>query len=635
MLLSPTEEIIYHFVGMRLTAYLDQWVDPELEGDTLAARDLILSKVGTLGDVHVEGFIESRLSDWTIAFENDRFDIVPAFTKRIAGPEQIEVNVHAVRAYGHPHHSISSPPMPEPSNGSPEYGYEMLHKSGTLGSILSVYEQSAFLDDRDILTMGGADETAATFIDSIAQSFREMVAAEPQFTPVPEKPDTIEALRSDLTLSSEGAGRDPALAEHAGSYLNGVQIDPEEVPQTGKLIQAMRDMFAREDGGATLSTGNNVVVAETLLSNYSMLAPVSVVLGDWHETNSISQVILRSGTEVSVGGVETLADTAYNHASFERIDRMADIEVSKGTFPFPVTYTVETVHADLKIVNYMVQMHTVFDGDSVVLSAVDHEATFTVGGNSSLTTFDVTDLLGSYDIVVIGGSVFEGNYLRQIAVLSDTDWIDSPIGRGLSAKTGGNLVANDGAIINYGTLDFSSMGEDMRDLVNRVTTGQPAGEGTGPALSFLGHSDLKVLFLDGDVYELNVVDQVSILDDSDSLQVAGRLADGLSQDRFLDWRISTGENAVVNSATILDVDDVAVDRYLDGSYYSQSMLAQAELVADTLEDVRQFDTSKLVPEIVAFTTMDDESDEEHSPQHHWSASDFAAGHYDGLSGMTA
>lgn len=636
MFLSTSEEIISRFIGLKLIPLVDQWRDVEYGGATAPFPRLHLDPLETLGDVRVDGFLYTRLTPGQIEMENDVFHLRDAFTRPVPGPDPIDVGVPKITFLDRPDYGF---PETTPSwSFSVEWGYEISYEPGWIGSILSVYRQVHVLDDRDILTMG--DGPDAEFVESIAQTFREMVTLTPALAPAPELPDTLAEMRDTLTVSPQGAGHDPLASEHDGVYLNGRLLpEGEEAPNIFEMATALQEVPEPEEGTATLTTGGNTVVNEGVLTNFSTLAPVSVVMGDWHETNSISQIILRTGTQTDAVGMTASADNAYNIAKFERVDLFPGPAPVGADFPFPVNYTVDVIHADLKIVNYIAQMQVVLDGDSVVLTAIHHEATFETGGNLGVNSFDITDLYGMYDLVIIGGSVFEGNFLRQIAVLSDHDTIDNQVGAaGVSGTAGGNLVGNYGAIVNYGSIDFSKMGEDMRDLVTRMTNGQPAGDGPGAELSFLGHSNLRVLYLDGDVYEMNIVDQVSILDDSDTIRVMGEVADTLAHDAGhpLQWQISSGGNAVINAATILDVDDISLVRYLDGDYYSESLLVQADIVADGPEDIQTFDTHTLAPEVIAFTTAPDHGDADSAASGGYVAgADFAAGHHDGLSGMTA
>ena len=77
-------------------------------------------------------------------------------------------------------------------------------------------------------------------------------------------------------------------------------------------------------------------------------------------------------------------------------------------------------------------------------------------------------------------------------------------------------------------------------------------------------------------------------------------------------------------------------RYLDGEYYSQSMLIQADIIADDPEGIQTFDTHTLAPEVIAFTTSADEDDAEGLASGRYiPGADFAAGYHDGLGGITA
>jgi hypothetical protein len=108
-----------------------------------------------------------------------------------------------------------------------------------------------------------------------------------------------------------------------------------------------------------------------------------------------------------------------------------------------------------------------------------------------------------------------------------------------------------------------------------------------------------VLYISGDVIDLQYISQTNILGDADQVALAmdqaGAYADA-------DWTISTGTNALINHAHIVDggVDSTV---YAGGNVYSDELLIQAELISNDSGLYMQ-DATALVNEAVVFLSDD-------------------------------
>ncbi|MCY1305416.1 hypothetical protein D9M70_552230 [compost metagenome] len=92
--------------------------------------------------------------------------------------------------------------------------------------------------------------------------------------------------------------------------------------------------------------------------------------------------------------------------------------------------------------------------------------------------------------------------------------------------------------------------------------------------AFAGLLGLRVLYISGDLLSLNYISQTNILGDSDQVTLAMNALTALPD---ADWTISTGSNALLNYAGIVDV-DTGKTIYAGGEVYSDEVLIQAELV---------------------------------------------------------
>jgi hypothetical protein len=113
--------------------------------------------------------------------------------------------------------------------------------------------------------------------------------------------------------------------------------------------------------------------------------------------------------------------------------------------------------------------------------------------------------------------------------------------------------------------------------------------------AFAGLATLRVLYIDGDLLNLQYVGQTNVLGDSDTL--------ALAMDQFIahpeaQWTITTGVDQLVNFATINNIEQTGTT-YVGGEHYSTEVLIQAELISSD-PDLMQQDPDALVNEAVAF-----------------------------------
>ena len=81
----------------------------------------------------------------------------------------------------------------------------------------------------------------------------------------------------------------------------------------------------------------------------------------------------------------------------------------------------------------------------------------------------------------------------------------------------------------------------------------------------------------GDVLDLSMISQTNVLGDSDQVALVRGRFDAATGGPTV--TISTGSNALINKASILDVDSAGGKIMLGGDHYSDEILFQAELVA--------------------------------------------------------
>jgi hypothetical protein len=156
---------------------------------------------------------------------------------------------------------------------------------------------------------------------------------------------------------------------------------------------------------------------------------------------------------------------------------------------------------------------------------------------------------------------------------------------------------------------------DLQQAANSIASGNHSmPDALASDAAFKGHSDINVLYVAGNVYDLNYVQQTNVLGDSDFVGLVHQQV--LDATSGTDWSIDTGSNALVNTASIVDYDMVGNSTHVGGQIYSDAILIQADLVAshqpnDFLGSVPSGDA--IANEAIAFLGEDSAVPLQHEP----------------------
>jgi hypothetical protein len=211
-----------------------------------------------------------------------------------------------------------------------------------------------------------------------------------------------------------------------------------------------------------------------------------------------------------------------------------------------------------------------------------------------------------YDLVIIGGNVLDINSITQISLLYDNDWVraEDGVDPGADIQTGNNLLWNFASIHNVGTdSPFAAMPDYMAATQKAIEDRDPnMPEGLSFDMNFQGYAGLNVLYITGNLYDMTIIKQVSILGDSDDVTLAASTI--LENNPDATVTIDTGSNAVVNIAEIVDYDSFGQTTYLAGQLYSDAILIQGGLVEHDTTQPQPAD-DRLANEVIAFLDNDD------------------------------
>ena len=363
-----------------------------------------------------------------------------------------------------------------------------------------------------------------------------------------------------------------------------------------------------------IDTGGNVLFNSAKLVNDALEGNVFAVAGNHFSLNAIIQVNAWSDSDSigaslgNWGGAAHDAPTAaFNIAEIQNIDTGSGSAGSVDTakLGFPKAWTVTEIHGDFVSLNWVQQLNFMIDNDtSVVASSHGVTTKIGTGENQSFNDLTIADLGKYYDLVLIGGNYYDANIITQTNVLLDDDVIGAlsgfhTSGQG-SVSTGDNLLWNNAKITTLGHDDLSGLPAGYHDAVLAMA----AGGGSAPSgvlqdSAFEGLSGLRVLYISGNVYDLQYVSQTNVLGDADQIAVAMNSAQASLGG---DWSITTGSNALINSAQIIDVDP-AGKTYVGGDHYSDELLVQTDIIR-TDHVLEAKDADHLVNEAVAFLSDD-------------------------------
>ncbi|SEQ37598.1 hypothetical protein SAMN05428969_2813 [Devosia sp. YR412] len=504
------------------------------------------------------------------------------------------------------------------------------------GSVAMVAEQKAILYDDDIMVMPGGVHNLS--LDAVDFGRYDMMVADAA---------NVAAALKGLTLPDGGAGIAEfitAAAEIAEAYdspsddvvvikgeaVGGMHVDGEVVDELPELDDHLPEHLTEDYDGSTavvvegeganelvisqtgksgtmdVDAGGNSAINAVGIVNAGMAPTFLAVMGDYHDFNAIIQTNIWSDWDVTRITDGHNAATASGTLGFNIANVMHETRDAAGDRAdakpdvFPGNWMVSVIQGDVTFLSWIDQFSFKSDNDILVLTASGSTTTITSGENLSLNATTFGDLGLYYDLVIIGGSLYDANIICQTNVLYDDDAVSILMGGNdtASVSTGGNLLWNQASITNVGPAAWEhGVPDSYRDAADTLSSGgRDMPDSVRHEATMEGFAGLRVLYISGNVYDLQYVKQTNVICDADTVAIAADLAaNGIT----MDWDVSTGSNALVNVATIHDFDSIGAKGYVGGEVYSDAILIQAELVMPAHSD-GQHPLDSLVSEAVAF-----------------------------------
>ncbi|SDZ58842.1 hypothetical protein SAMN05444004_1267 [Jannaschia faecimaris] len=321
------------------------------------------------------------------------------------------------------------------------------------------------------------------------------------------------------------------------------------------------------------------------------------VAGNLIDVNMIDQlnVILDS---------DVICTTAPAQAASAKPEPVVDMPTSEETAATLAVADFGAEHSGRVAPNNMVpDPQDKIQPDSVAQNANDQPA-FLKGSGTNGSTQQVAATSGLPDIAP---AETKANTVSPIEV-ADNEPVslpDNPSPTPAPAvSSGDNLAYNQASIQTIGEDTDAAITDIFSDALDSFADG--GDEISGDIIKdpvFTGTELLRVLYVDGDVTTVNMVEQINIIGDADQVHLARDNFAAALQNQI---EITTGSNVAANIAAIQDngLDSTVMAR---GKVYSDALIHQANLMdTDVLETGSS--VAELTNEVVAFLTDDISAD---------------------------
>ena len=404
-----------------------------------------------------------------------------------------------------------------------------------------------------------------------------------------EREDAL--LAEDMAQNDDEAQEDDETQGEGSNDPTSVQgenVHDAVVPSTAGTIDAAL-------GGNTLS---NIAA----IDNAGVVGAHWVVGGDMRQLDLVVQSNAWTDSDSGLVAPTTTAVPTVAHslaglvlAGLDGRSSVSAIETNGAITidQLPASWNVSVATGDFVSMEWVRQTNAMSDEDVVSTAFTNASTTIVSGENGALNVLDFNHWGSAYDLVMVGGDVHDLNVIFQTNVLIDDDWIEGSAPGEVAGD--GNILWNEARIENLRADGTDGLTPALNDALDALARGEDAAiPGNGDPLS--------VLFVSGNFYDVNVVEQLNVLADADRLIVQDDEESGI-------LHAVTGDNELVNIASIRDVDGFG-SVSVGGTHYSDALLVQGELADGFFDDLENDAPAALASEVIAFIDTGDAPQQE-------------------------
>ncbi|MEX3006956.1 hypothetical protein [Hoeflea sp. TYP-13] len=603
MSMDPVTEAIAHFIGV-FNLIVEQQRG-RIDYDEFSAQLKEAREDPELHDVSVKIMAPHKLEDFEphVNYMPKPVDLEEVFIPVLSN-EFFQLPFSEIGEYYEllqPHYFIA------PHFSFARFSFEFVVPPANSIAVLS--QQTNRLTDNDYLNMPEVEvETIAVEKLKAGQDWLEKSAAELDpigYLGMPGSEEAIgEIIDQAVSAMDDAAGQAGSNLVATGEDMIGVHVNgtvADEAPKLSDYLKQEEEEEEETEGVSymagegeiqpvpllDLDAGGNKLANEAYIASVWVDAPVFAAMGNAVSLNIISQTNVWYDVDSIAGAFSGLHDPlaaatkAFNIASFTIESTSTDAEDGAVSGGFPEFWSVTRMEGNVVLLNWMEQINLVSDNDVTVLSSSGSEAYLQIGENTAFNGFSLVELGFHYDLIVIGGNIYNANIISQSNVLFDSDYVSALGEFGTSwngqLSTNGNLLWNQASIKTIGETTYEAMTDAYAQTAQKLKDGNDTiTNGVLTDALFAGTGALSVLYIEGSLLDLQYISQKNVLGDADQIAM---VASGLAGDTQTQWQLDAGGNELINIASIVDV-GVDSTVYVDGEVYSEAFLYQAELVSD-------------------------------------------------------
>jgi hypothetical protein len=336
-----------------------------------------------------------------------------------------------------------------------------------------------------------------------------------------------------------------------------------------------------EDGHSVVA-GANLAINEVAISVGWIDAPNIVVGGNSVNLSVVSQVAVVVDVDEGEEGVQSETHVVQaSHISSESKEAhwLDDNVAVEDQDPIVV---IDWISGDLLVTNFIQQLIDATDIDQIATEIAATSTAYTLGENIMTNVTDILQLGTFYDMIIIGGDMVSIDVVNQTIVLMDSDVVHGAT----PTEAEDNLVMNQVSLTAEGEDTHEALSQNLASTIELQEVDSDALEDAllnDPL--FAGTELVRVLKIEGDLLQVNVIEQITMLQDDDDVYVETPGGEEVTA-------LGAG-NAILNSASVnkIGVDSVVMAQ---GEEYSEVMLHQASLI-DSVEE----ENTELVNEAIA------------------------------------